>query len=85
MNCRVFSASAAACVANRHRSLAAPLSLPMGKADFSLRIEPCELEISPGVKIQTIACNAQVGNKFLRRLLKDVINIRLWLHAAYPL
>jgi FtsP/CotA-like multicopper oxidase with cupredoxin domain len=66
MNRRVFLGSAVACLANRHHVLGAPLSPTKGKPDFTLRIEPCELEISPGVKIQTIAYNGQVPGPLLR-------------------
>jgi FtsP/CotA-like multicopper oxidase with cupredoxin domain len=37
-----------------------------GKADHSLRIEPCSLEIGPGVTIKTLAYNGQVPGPLLR-------------------
>ena len=37
-----------------------------GKADHSLRIQPCTLEIGPGVTIKTIGYNGQVPGPLLR-------------------
>ncbi|GAC1357373.1 MAG: multicopper oxidase family protein [Acidobacteriaceae bacterium] len=37
-----------------------------GKADHVLRIEPCSLEIGPGVSIKTVAYNGQVPGPMLR-------------------
>jgi FtsP/CotA-like multicopper oxidase with cupredoxin domain len=37
-----------------------------GSADYTLKIEPCTLEISPGVNIKTVAYNGQVPGPFLR-------------------
>jgi FtsP/CotA-like multicopper oxidase with cupredoxin domain len=39
---------------------------PGGKADHSLRIEPCTLEIGSGVSIKTLAYNGQVPGPLLR-------------------
>jgi FtsP/CotA-like multicopper oxidase with cupredoxin domain len=39
---------------------------PAGKADHALRIEPCTLEIGPGVTMKTIAFNGQVPGPLLR-------------------
>jgi FtsP/CotA-like multicopper oxidase with cupredoxin domain len=39
---------------------------PAGKADHALRIEPCSIEIGPGVTIKTIAFNGQVPGPLLR-------------------
>src|SRR6202012_434387 len=39
---------------------------PTGKPDYSLRIEPCTLDIGPGVPIQTVAYNGQVPGPLLR-------------------
>ena len=39
---------------------------PFGKADHSLRIEPCTLEIGPGVTVKTLAYNGQVPGPLLR-------------------
>jgi FtsP/CotA-like multicopper oxidase with cupredoxin domain len=49
------------------------------KADYSLRIEPCTLDIGPGVSIKTIAYNGQVPGPLLRfregmRVTIDVTN-----------
>ncbi len=38
---------------------------PAGKADYTLRIEPCTLDIGPGVSIKTIAYNGQVPGPLL--------------------
>ena len=37
-----------------------------GKADHSLRIEPCTLEIGPGATIKTLAYNGRVPGPLLR-------------------
>lgn len=39
---------------------------PAGKADHTLRIEPCTLEIGPGVTIKTLSYNGQVPGPLLR-------------------
>src|SRR5258708_24036184 len=39
---------------------------PAGKPDYSLRIEPCTLDIGPGVPIKTVAYNGQVPGPLLR-------------------
>jgi FtsP/CotA-like multicopper oxidase with cupredoxin domain len=39
---------------------------PADKADYSLRIEPCSIEISPGVNIKTVGYNGQVPGPLLR-------------------
>ena len=36
------------------------------KADHTLRIEPCTLEIGPGVTVKTLAYNGQVPGPLLR-------------------
>jgi FtsP/CotA-like multicopper oxidase with cupredoxin domain len=47
-----------------------PRPLPIGegaaKADYSLRIEPCTLDIGQGVSVKTIAYNGQVPGPLLR-------------------
>jgi FtsP/CotA-like multicopper oxidase with cupredoxin domain len=37
-----------------------------GKADYSLRIEPCALEIGPGVSVKTLAYNGKVPGPLLQ-------------------
>jgi FtsP/CotA-like multicopper oxidase with cupredoxin domain len=65
----VASASALARVASaaglgvRSSALAAPT---VAKADYSLRIEACNLEIAPGVAVKTTAYNGQVPGPVLR-------------------
>jgi len=39
---------------------------PAGKADHILRIEPCNLEIGPGINIKTVAYNGKVPGPMLR-------------------
>ena len=39
---------------------------PAGKADYALRIEPCTLDIGPGVSTKTIGYNGQVPGPLLR-------------------
>ena len=41
-------------------------SQPAGEPDYRLRIEPCTLEIGPGVTIKTLAYNGQVPGPVLR-------------------
>ncbi len=46
---------------------AAPMGEPQSaKADYTLRIEPCTLEIAPGVTIKTTAYNGQVPGPLLQ-------------------
>ncbi|WP_206239939.1 multicopper oxidase family protein [Novosphingobium terrae] len=46
-----------------HEPVAPP---PVGKADHTLRIEPCKLEIAPGVTVETTAFNGQVPGPMLQ-------------------
>jgi FtsP/CotA-like multicopper oxidase with cupredoxin domain len=72
MNRRSFISSAGALLASRSLHAAIPLhskqngAAANGKADHSLRIEPCTLEISPGVTVKTLAYNGQVPGPTLR-------------------
>jgi FtsP/CotA-like multicopper oxidase with cupredoxin domain len=72
MNRRDFLASTSALLASQslHALIPKQASLatakPVGKADYALRIEPCTLEIGPGVSIKTIAYNGQVPGPLLR-------------------
>lgn len=71
MNRRSFISSAGALLASRSLLAATPLhskqnSASNGKADHTLRIEPCTLEISPGVTVKTLAYNGQVPGPTLR-------------------
>ena len=45
---------------------AAPAKSPQARADHSLTIKPCTIEISPGVNIKTLAYNGQVPGPLLR-------------------
>ena len=72
MNRRSFITSAGVLLANRSLHALLPMqkkqssTAPVGKADHSLRIEPCTLEIGPGVTIKTLAYNGQVPGPLLR-------------------
>ena len=54
----------------------------MGKADHSLRIEPCTLEIGPGVTIKTLAYNGQVPGPLLR--LREGVPVTIDVFNASP-
>jgi FtsP/CotA-like multicopper oxidase with cupredoxin domain len=72
MNRRSFLSSAGALLAAKTLNAALPLQAagsvgpPTGPADHNLRIEPCTLEIAPGVTIKTLAYNGQVPGPLLR-------------------
>jgi FtsP/CotA-like multicopper oxidase with cupredoxin domain len=72
MKRRDFLASASALLATQSLRALIPTSAsqsaerPAGKADYSLRIEPCKLEIGRSVTIETIAYNGQVPGPTLR-------------------
>jgi FtsP/CotA-like multicopper oxidase with cupredoxin domain len=72
MNRRTFLASAGMAIAAHSLSTLVPSQAkqantsPGGKADHQLRIEPCTLEIGPGVSVKTIAYNGQVPGPLLR-------------------
>ena len=72
MNRRNFLASASVLLASQSlRGLAVGQAAksggkPAGKADHTLRIEPCTVEIGKGVSIKTIAYNGQVPGPLLR-------------------
>ena len=72
MNRRKFLLSSGAVLASGSlntflRSQTAPkVTAPVGKADHALRIEPCSLDIGPGVTIKTVAFNGQIPGPLLR-------------------
>jgi len=72
MNRRSFISSAGALLASRSLHAAIPLhskqngAAANGKADHTLRIEPCTLEISPGVTVKTLSYNGKVPGPTLR-------------------
>lgn len=74
MNRRTFLASSATCagalLADRSLRALSPLqatpTTPASKADHTLRIEPCTLDIGPGISVKTIAFNGQVPGPLLR-------------------
>src|SRR5690348_13420310 len=53
----------------------ATASGPAGKADHALRIEPCSIDIGPGVTIKTTAFNGQVPGPLLR--LKEGVPVTI--------
>ena len=49
------------------RNIAAAATTPVqGKPDYTLKIEPCSLELAPGVVVKTTAYNGQVPGPLLR-------------------
>jgi FtsP/CotA-like multicopper oxidase with cupredoxin domain len=71
MNRRTFLSSAGMVIAAQSLDALLPAQTkqgnapPAGKADHNLRIEPCVLEIGPGVSVKTIAYNGQVPGPLL--------------------
>jgi FtsP/CotA-like multicopper oxidase with cupredoxin domain len=57
---------AAAALPGRALSSIVAAGAAAAKADYSLRIEPCNLEIAPGVVVKTAAYNGQVPGPLLR-------------------
>jgi FtsP/CotA-like multicopper oxidase with cupredoxin domain len=72
MNRRHFLASASAFTA-AHRFL--PGRLALAPPDYSLKLEPCTVEIAPGILIKTTAYNGQVPGPVLR--LKEGRPVRI--------
>src|SRR5580692_8168742 len=72
MNRRAFLSSAGMVIAAQSLNALLPAqtkqgnAMPGAKADHNLRIEPCTLEIGPGVTVKTIAYNGQVPGPLLR-------------------
>src|SRR5580658_7591006 len=72
MNRRSFLSSTGILLAGRTLHAAVPWQAqttsdhPVAKADYTLRIEPCTLEIGPGVSVKTLAYNGQVPGPVLR-------------------
>lgn len=81
MNRRTFVASAGALLAEPYLNAMLPAQVKAAaaaakahgkthagasRADYTLKIEPCTLEISPGVNIKTVAYNGQVPGPLLR-------------------
>ncbi|MBV8630878.1 MAG: multicopper oxidase domain-containing protein [Silvibacterium sp.] len=65
INRRNFIAGAGALLSSKALSALAPAAAA-DKADHTLRIEPCTLDIGPGVTIKTVAYNGQVPGPLLR-------------------
>jgi FtsP/CotA-like multicopper oxidase with cupredoxin domain len=72
MNRRTFLSSAGMIIAAQSLDALLPAQTKQGnappgaKADHSLRIEPCALEIGPGIAVKTTAYNGQVPGPLLR-------------------
>lgn len=72
MNRRSLLLSTGALLASKSFDAAFPSSLklrnvlPSGNADYTIHIEPCTVEIGPGVTIKTLAYNGQVPGPLLR-------------------
>jgi FtsP/CotA-like multicopper oxidase with cupredoxin domain len=67
MNRRTFLNSTGALLANELLRPAVPAwSATAAKADYTLRIEPCTIDIGPGISIKTIGYNGQVPGPLLR-------------------
>jgi FtsP/CotA-like multicopper oxidase with cupredoxin domain len=76
LNRREFLASAGTLLAGQALStLLLAQDRLAGKVDHSLRIEPCTLEIGPGVTIKTLAYNGQVPGPLLR--LREGVPVRI--------
>jgi FtsP/CotA-like multicopper oxidase with cupredoxin domain len=82
MNRRSFVSSVGAVVANQLAGslLPAQVKKPSGgaqhkRADYTLRIESCTIEISPGVNIKTIGYNGQIPGPILR--LKEGVPVNI--------
>jgi FtsP/CotA-like multicopper oxidase with cupredoxin domain len=60
--------------AQHGRSMAASKK-ELAPADYTLRIEPCTLEIAPGVNVKTIAYNGQVPGPVLR--LREGVSVAI--------
>jgi FtsP/CotA-like multicopper oxidase with cupredoxin domain len=88
MNRRNFLASASALLASQSlRGLGAmqagqKAAKPAGKADHSLRIEPCTLEIGKDISIKTLAYNGQVPGPLLR--LREGVPVTIDVTNASP-
>jgi FtsP/CotA-like multicopper oxidase with cupredoxin domain len=63
---RKFLQTAACSIAATALPLRAAPKAAIGKAGYSLRIEPCTLEIAPGVTVKTTTYNGQVPGPILR-------------------
>jgi FtsP/CotA-like multicopper oxidase with cupredoxin domain len=55
-----------AAAAGSRLTLAGAPATPIKKPDYALNIQPCDLEIAPGVLVKTIAYNGQVPGPVLR-------------------
>lgn len=83
MKRRDFLASAGVAFAGRSLHALMPLQAhPAAKADHSLRIESCSLEIGPAVSVKTIAFNGQVPGPLLR--LREGVPVTIDVTNATP-
>ncbi len=87
MNRRKFLSSAGAVMAAHSlpgllKAQAATHAKPAGKADHALRIEPCTLDIGPGVSVKTMAFNGQVPGPLLE--LREGVPVTIDVTNASP-
>jgi len=88
MNRRNFLASASALLAGKSLHALLPpqtspgSTKPAGKADHTLRIEPCTLDIGKGITIKTLSYNGQVPGPLLR--LREGVPVTIDVTNAGP-
>jgi len=73
--------ASAAGLVSPNAGLAAPVA---AKADYSLRIEACNLEIAPGISVKTTAYNGQVPGPVLRLREGVPVTIDVTNASAHP-
>jgi FtsP/CotA-like multicopper oxidase with cupredoxin domain len=84
MNRRSFLASTGVLLADRLAASAAP-GWPFrekAREHYALRIEPCRLEIAPGVVVDTLAYNGQVPGPILRMRENVPVTVDVTNHTA---
>ncbi len=82
MNRRHFLAGSAAFTAANRFLPERSWSSPSSKPDYSLKLEPCTIEIAPGILVKTTAYNGQVPGPVLR--LKEGRPVRIDVTNATP-
>jgi FtsP/CotA-like multicopper oxidase with cupredoxin domain len=86
MNRRSFLSSTGTLFAGSSLQALMPHALvataPSGKADYTLRIEPCTIDIGPGISIKTTAYNGQVPGPLLR--LREGVPVSVDVTNATP-
>ena len=85
MNRRNFLSAAGLVLAERSLHAALPgAPQASGKANHSIRIEPCTIDIGSGVKIETLAYNGQVPGPLLRLREGVPVTIDVTNASAHP-